>query len=456
MPSLLQTIQPQALGSLAFRKTHEVRYAYVAGAMYQGIASPAVVSRMARARLLSYLGSGGLALSRVEADLVSLARELPPDAPFGANLLHHPDDPSFEQATVDLYLRHGLQRVEASAFLEITPALAMFRLSGLRRGGNGIVQCNHHVLAKVSRPEIARLFLAPASTEIVAHLRDTGRISAEQAELAAYVTMADDICVEADSGGHTDQGVAYALLPTILMLREQIARTYAAAAQVRIGAAGGLGTPHALAAAFILGADFVLTGSINQCTVEAGISDRVKEMLQQAGPQDTAIVPAGDMLEIGAKMQVFRRGLLFPSRATRLYELYRDYAEWSEIPPDIRHQIETRYFRRSFTEVVDELRIYHTARNPERWSTIDRSPRQLLAMVCRWYFYQTTQWALTGDPDREADYQIHCGPALGAFNAWVQGTRLSDWRERHVDEIAERIMTATAELLSQRFEAFCQ
>jgi trans-AT polyketide synthase/acyltransferase/oxidoreductase domain-containing protein len=424
--------------------------------MYQGIASPSLVARMARARLLAYLGSGGLALSRVEADLVSLVGELPPDAPFGANLLHHPDDPSFEQATVELYLRHGLRRVEASAFLEITPALVRFRLSGVRRSENGTLNCSHHILAKVSRPEIARQFLSTAPPEIVAHLRDTGQISAEQAELAAYVSIADDLCVEADSGGHTDQGVAYALLPTILMLREQIAQTYPAAAEVRVGAAGGLGTPHALAAAFVLGADFVMTGSINQCTVEAGTSNRVKEMLQQAGSQDTAIVPAGDMLEIGAKMQVFRRGLLFPARATRLYELYRDYAGWSEIPPEIRHQIETRYFRRSFAEVVDELRTYYSAIAPERWSAAERNPRQLLAMVCRWYFHHTTQWALKGAPDREVDYQIHCGPALGAFNAWVQGTRLSDWRERHVDEIAERLMSATAELLSQRFEAFYQ
>ena len=39
---------------------------------------------------------------------------------------------------------------------------------------------------------------------------------------------------------------------------------------IRVGAAGGIGTPEAAAAAFVLGADFILTGSINQCTVEAG------------------------------------------------------------------------------------------------------------------------------------------------------------------------------------------
>ena len=50
----------------------------------------------------------------------------------------------------------------------------------------------------------------------------------------------------------------------------------------RLGAAGGLGVPEAVAAAFVLGADFVLTGSINQCTAECGTSERVKDMLQQA------------------------------------------------------------------------------------------------------------------------------------------------------------------------------
>jgi trans-AT polyketide synthase, acyltransferase and oxidoreductase domains len=238
------------------------------------------------------------------------------------------------------------------------------------------------------------------------------------------------------------------------VLREQMSRIHPATAQVRVGSAGGLGTPHALAAAFILGADFVLTGSINQCTVEAGTSSRVKDMLQRAGPQDTAIVPAGDMLEIGSKMQVFRRGLLFPTRATKLYELYRGYSGWGAIPAEIQQQIETRYFRRSFSQVVDELRAYYTPRSPARWAEAERNPRQLLGMVFRWYFHYTTQWALAGDPEREVDYQIHCGPALGSFNAWAQDTGMASWRERHVDEIAERLMMAAAKLLSQRYEDF--
>src|ERR1700733_10975230 len=98
-----------------------------------------------------------------------------------------------------------------------------------------------------------------------------------------------------------------------------------------VGAAGGIGTPEAIAAAFVLGADFVLTGSVNQCTVEAGTSEAVKDMLQVANVQDTAYAPAGDMFEIGAKVQVFKKGTFFPTRANKLRELYLRYNSIEEI-----------------------------------------------------------------------------------------------------------------------------
>jgi trans-AT polyketide synthase/acyltransferase/oxidoreductase domain-containing protein len=117
------------------------------------------------------------------------------------------------------------------------------------------------------------------------------------------VSLADDLCVEADSGGHTDMGVTAVLIPTILRLRDRLQQQYLYTRRVRVGAAGGIGTPEAAACAFLLGADFVLTGSINQCTVEAGMSDVVKDMLQDINVQDTDYAPAGDMFEIGAKIR---------------------------------------------------------------------------------------------------------------------------------------------------------
>ena len=71
----------------------------------------------------------------------------------------------------------------------------------------------------------------------------------------------------------------------------------------------------------MVGADFVCTGSINQCTVESGMSDVVKDLLQDINVQDTEYAPAGDMFEIGARVQVLKKGTFFPARANKLFML---------------------------------------------------------------------------------------------------------------------------------------
>jgi trans-AT polyketide synthase, acyltransferase and oxidoreductase domains len=52
-----------------------------------------------------------------------------------------------------------------------------------------------------------------------------------------------------------------------------------------------------------------------------------------------------------------------------------------------------------------------------------------MALVFRWYLGQSPVWANQGDADRKIDYQIWCGPAMGAFNEWVQGELFrTSWR----------------------------
>src|SRR5206468_8042587 len=92
-------------------------------------------------------------------------------------------------------------------------------------------------------------------------------------------------------------------------------------------------TPAAAAAAFIMGAAYVLTGSVNQACVESGSSDVVREMLAQAEQADTAMAPAADMFEMGVKVQVLKRGTMFAMRAGKLYELYRSYPGLGALPP---------------------------------------------------------------------------------------------------------------------------
>jgi trans-AT polyketide synthase/acyltransferase/oxidoreductase domain-containing protein len=94
------------------------------------------------------------------------------------------------------------------------------------------------------------------------------------------------------------------------------------------------------------------------------------------------------------------------------------------------------------------VKAYQPAREIER---AERNPKYKMALIFKWYFARSTQAALDGDPDRRVDYQVHCGPALGGMNQWLQGTPLEDWRNRHADELGVRLMTAAAQLLEQRF-----
>lgn len=447
-------IDPHNLGSAIFRERYGLRYAYVSGSMYKGIASKELVIRMAKARLLGFLGTGGMKIAQIEADLHHLQSVLGERLSYGVNFLASPLNPDVEKATVDLFLKHGVPCIEAAAFTQMSADLVRFRVSGLTRTSAGTVHSPRKILAKVSRPEVAEQFLSPPPRFIIDKLLAQGRISRTEAELAAAIPMADDLCVEANSGGHTDQGVATTLLPVMLRLRDDLSRRYGYSNPMCVGLAGGLGTPEAIASALILGAEFVLTGSINQCSIESGTSDAVKDLLQEANVQDTEIVPAGDMFEMGAKVQVFKKGLLFPGRAKKLYDLYRQCASIDEIDPKTREQLEQRYFGRSLEAVYEETKDYYQRTMPAIIESAERHPKQKMALIFRWYFVHSSRLALQGARERKSDYQIHCGPALGAFNDWVRGTPLENWRHRHVDEMAVKLMTGAAQILDHRYRQF--
>jgi trans-AT polyketide synthase/acyltransferase/oxidoreductase domain-containing protein len=443
-----------ALGAASFRRDHGVSLAYAAGAMAKGIASPELVIRMARAGLLSWYGAGGQRLNVVRSAIRRIRASVPPGAPWGVNLLHPVGMPALEEALVDLLLEEQVREVEAAAYIEITLALVRYRLTGLTEGPDGAPRPAHRIVGKASRLEVAARFLAPPPPDMVAALLGSGRITAGEAALATRLPLVDDVCVEADSGGHTDRRVALVLLPSARRLRDRIAAEHGFgrsrnAAPPRVGLAGGLGTPEAIAAAFVMGADFVLTGSINQCTPEAGTSDAVKDLLAAAGPQDFDMAPAGDMFEIGARVQVLRRGLLFPARANQLYELWRHHDRLEDVPPATLARIERQCFGRGVDEVWEETRRHYAAAAPHVLAEAAANPKQKLAMVLRWYWIRANRLAVAGDMAERANWQIHCGPAMGAFNDWARDTSLADWRARHVDVIGRELMRQAASLLGR-------
>ena len=449
-PRAAPAFRPELLGSAAFRRDYGVRYAYAAGAMFKGIASAELVIRMGQAGLLGFFGTGGLKHPEIEAALRKIQDAVGPDGPYGMNLLAVPDDPGAERRLVELYLRHDVRHVEAAGFTGITPAVVHFRFSGVHRGADGRARTRRHVIAKASRPEVVTAFMSPPPAALLAALVADGSLTPAEADLAAGLPVAGDVCVEADSGGHTDGGNPVVLIPAMTRLREELTARHGYRDRIRVGAAGGLGSPAAVAAAFVLGAEFVVTGSVNQCSPQAGTSDAVKDLLAELDVQDTAYAPAGDLFEAGSRAQVVRRGTLFPGHANKLYQLYRQFRGLHELDAATRRAIEERYFRRSFDEVWQETGAHLRRNRPRDFERAQSDPKAEMAQVFRWYFIHANRLALAGETADRANFQIHCGPAMGAFNRCVAGTALSSWRERHVDLIAELLMTGAAEHLSAR------
>jgi len=443
---LLVTSPPislQQLGDANFLKFHGVKYAYAAGAMAGGIASEELVIALGKENILGSFGTGGLSGDRIEAAIARIQQALP-HGPCAFNLLHNPHEPAVERNTVDLYLKRQVKTVEASAFLDLTPALVYYRVSGLQLNSANQIEIQNRVIAKLSRREVATKFLQPAPSKILKELVNQNLITEQQATLAKQVPMADDITVEADSGGHTDNRPLVCLLPSIVELRDQIQEEYRYSVPVRIGAAGGISTPQSALAAFAMGAAYVVTGSINQSCLEAATCPRTKQLLSQAEMHDMMMAPAADMFEMGVKLQVLKKGTLFPLRAQKLHELYKAYNSVEEIPFEEKEKLEKQIFRKSLEAIWEDTQTYLLQCNPNRLARARSNPKLKMASIFRWYLGLSSRWANSGEQGRETDYQIWCGPAMGAFNNWIKNSYLADLNNRRVVDVAENIMTGAA------------
>jgi PfaD family protein len=440
----LPPLYPEWLGDRTFLEAHHLRFPYIAGAMANGISSVEMVAAVARAGMLGVFGAGGLALGEVESALCSLEEQLGDRLPWAANLIHSPAEPQLEEAVADLYLRRGVSRISASAFMKLTPSVVRCALSGVHVDSAGRLRRRTHLLAKLSRTEVARLFLSPAPPAIVAALVEQGKLTREEGALAGRLPLAEDVTVEADSGGHTDNRPLTALLPAMLALRDELVARQGYERPVRVGAAGGLGTPSALAAAFAMGAAYVKTGSVNQSAVEAGLSADGKRLLAEAEIADVAMAPSPDMFELGVKVQVLRRGTMFAARAHLLHDVYSRCASLEEIDPATRERLEREIFQAPLDRVWAETRDYFQGRDPREVERGSRDAKHRMALVFRWYLGQSSRWAISGDPRRRLDYQIWCGPAMGAFNAWVSGSFLAEPQHRTVVQIARNLLEGAA------------
>jgi len=440
LTAYIPPLLPENLGDSDFKKRHNLKYAYIAGAMANGISSVKMVQSMADNGMVGFFGAGGLSLGTIEKAILELKKSLSSKT-FGFNLIHSPNDPDHEMAVAALYLKHGINLVSAAAFMRMTPALVYYRVKGICRDLDGNIVAPNKIIAKISRVEVAREFFSPPPEKLVNQLLEKGVITHEEAELSKHIPMAQDITAEADSGGHTDNRPALSLLPTMLLLKNKFSLKFNYSCKLCVGLAGGIATPASAAAAFQMGAGFILTGSINQPCVEADVSTQAKEMLVQARQADVAMAPAADMFEIGAKVQVLKRGTMFAIRAEKLYNIYRNYQSFDQVPRKERIQIEEKFLMESFEDKWLETKtFFERSGNIKEIQRAQDNPKHKMALVFRSYLGLSSQWAISGEAGRTIDYQIWCGPAMGAFNLWAAGTFLESHEKRKVAEIALNLL----------------
>ncbi len=436
---------PQTLGGIQFKRRHGLRYAYIVGAMANGITSVDMVAVMGKAGMLGFFGSAGMAVEDIDRAIHQVQQRLGA-APFGFNLIHAPSDPMWEEAVVRLYLDRGVRLISASAYLDLTLPLVYYRVKGTHRDHGGGIICPNRIMAKVSRIEVAKKFMSPPPDKLLKELVQSGRITGQEAALAAQVPMADDITAEADSGGHTDNRPAITLFPIMSALRHRLAQKYCYAVPPGVGLAGGIATPQAAAAAFAMGADYILAGSIHQACTESGTSTRVRQMLAEARQADVIMAPAADMFEMGIKVQVLKRGSMFPMKAAKLFDLYTTYSAFDVIPSEQKALLEKTYFKCSYDQEWQRTKSYFTTKNPQEIVRAEKDPKHKMALVFRSYLGKSSTWAKTGAPDRQIDYQIWCGPSMGAFNQWVKGTFLEPLEDRQSVTVAMNLLMGAAVL----------
>merc|ERR1719409_2269897 len=196
--------------------------------------------------------------------------------------------------------------------------------------------------------------------------------------------------------------------------------------RIRVGGGGGIGCPEAAAAAFAMGADFILTGTINQLSRQAGTCDQVRQALSEATYSDVTMAPAADMFDMGVELQVLKKGTMFPGRAKQLYELFIRYPSLEALPAETVAKIEKSTFKQPIAAVWAETVKFTLERlkDPEKIARAEKDPKLKMSLVFRWYLSKSSNWANKGIPERKSDFQVWCGPAIGSFNDFIRGTHM--------------------------------
>jgi trans-AT polyketide synthase, acyltransferase and oxidoreductase domains len=409
-----------ALGDPRVARAYHLRLPYLVDALPYGVSGPAMLRRLAGAGLFGFLGTRGVPVTQVETDVDDLRAE-DVRGRWGIELPAERLDPERASAITSLALSSGVGHAVTAGWAGVSPQLVRWRFARGSTGGAG----PRRLLVRVTGSHQVEAFLRPPPAELIAPLVRSGQLDPAEADHARRHPVATDLFVQPEPEG----GATAGLLMSVLRATSQTRRDGEESVPVGVG---GIGTAEEIASAVLLGADFIVTGAINQTAPQARTCDAVKDLLATVTMADTVLAPSAELFRLGGREHMVRKATLFPARAAHLYALHLARVSPADFSPQTRHLLESEYFGEPLEEVIRSA--------PE--------PR-LVDLLTR-YFDLGTSAALAGRMEHQLNWHIPSGQEMGAFNLAADGLGLADWAGRDVDVVAERLMTAGAQLLDRR------
>ena len=138
---------------------------------------------------------------------------------------------------------------------------------------------------------------------------------------------------------------------------------------------------------------------------------------------------------------------MFAMRAAKLFELYRAYPGLDALPAADRNFVEKQLLRTTLEDAWQSTLEFFAKRDPAQVERAERDPKHKMALVFRSYLGLSSRWANAGDPTRAMDYQVWCGPSMGAFNEWTRGSFLEHPEKRGVVVVARNLLQGAAVML---------
>ena len=438
-----------ALGSNLFRQNYQAKYAYMVAGLQGGAMSYEMLKTLRINNILGFLGTSIVPLADT-LRIVEAAKQDHLPMPYGLTVMYDQLVAIREEQVLALAAKNDIPYIEAVGYLQPSTALVRYKFSQVAQSATGKAYSPRKIFARASRPEIAQMFLSPPSAKVLAQLTAEGVLTPQQAEMAKQLPIADELIIEGNSGWNYLEYTPEVLLPLIENLRDQLLEEHQLNHRAGLGVAGDIGSPHSAVTAFMLGADFVVTESVNCCTQQAALSAEAKDMLQAASVQDIEYAPSLHQFELGGKEKVLRKGVFFPARAGKLYELYQSHASIDEIGAKDKEKLAERYFKLPLAQVWEEAKTQICLQDQALIQKAEANPKYKMALMFRWYLWRGWQAALSGEPDNKVNYHISCSPALGACNHWLKGTGMENWQNRDVVALADKIMADTAALADEQ------